>query len=72
MDEVIVIEENIKPNRKKQTKDTGGVLGGLFGGGGKKPSGKGRSVHLLLNVHDSLLSNTGPKKAESYDTCRVM
>jgi hypothetical protein len=45
--EVIVIEDNgIKPSRKKPPKDTGGVLG-LFGGGGKKQSGKGRSVPLF-------------------------
>jgi hypothetical protein len=73
-DEIIVIEDNatIKSARKK-TKDTGGVLGGLFGGSGRKPSGKGRSVvHLFPKVHDSLLSNVGPKKAELYDNCQVM
>ena len=45
LNEVIVIDDNatIKSVRKKP-KDTGGVLGNLFGGGGKKPSGKGRSV----------------------------
>jgi hypothetical protein len=43
-DEVIVIEDNttIKSARKK-SKDTGRVLGGLFGGGGRKPSGQSDS-----------------------------
>jgi hypothetical protein len=73
-DEIIVIDDggSNKPGKKKP-KDTGGVLGGLFGGGGRKPSGKGRSVvHLFPKVHESLLSNVGPKKAELYDTCQVM
>jgi hypothetical protein len=51
IDEVIVIDDNgtVKSGRKKQPKDTGGFLG--FGGGNRKPSGKGRSVvHLLPQV----------------------
>jgi hypothetical protein len=74
-DEVIIIDDGATMKSvKKKPKDTGGgVLTGLFGGGGRKQSGKGRSVvHLFPKIYGSLLSNIGPKKAELYDTCRVM
>jgi hypothetical protein len=72
-DEVIVIEDNatIKSVKKKPKNNT--VLGGLFGGNGGKPSGKGRSVvHLFPKILRSLLSDIGPKKAEPLDACRIM
>jgi hypothetical protein len=72
-DEIIVVQDNtnVKAARKKP-KDSG-VLGGLFGSGGRKPAGKGRSVvHLFLKVQCSLLSDIGPKKPEFFDACRVM
>ncbi len=44
--EIIVIDEVTQKAPRKKPKDSGGVLGSLFGGNSKpsKPSGKGRSV----------------------------